>query len=324
MDELVSVIVPIYNSQQHMKACIESIQKQTYANLEIILVDDGSNDNGPSICDVFQEKDSRIQVIHKMNGGVSSARNAGLDRAKGKYVAFIDADDFMDVQMIEKLVQALKREKVELAVCGFTMLSQDGKILGKTEEREMVINEEQALCYTFEEYDFQMAIWNKLYIRSIIEENKIRFHEEITHGEDGLWLCTYLSKCKIIYWTGESYYNYLQVEDSAMNKMQHSKIFDYRQLSVFESLDLTIPQIQEKGQVVFNSFCAHYAGISIGLMIYALQFAAKDKALIQELKGNIKNYRQSFLKSSKYSLKDKLMAILLSTYPTLLKSVLKG
>lgn len=324
MNELVSVIVPIYNAEQHMKSCIESLKNQTYTNIEIILVDDGSTDEGPSICDAYEKEDHRIQVIHKKNTGVSVARNNGLDMAKGTYISFVDADDSISPDMIEKLVQALKNKQVELAVCGFNMVSQMGEFISQTNNRDLVLTEEEALCYAFEEYDFQMAIWNKLYVRSIIEENKIRFQEQITHGEDGLWLCTYLSKCKKVYWMGERYYNYLQVEDSAMNKMQSSRTFDYRQLSVFDSLNLTLPQIQEKGKEVLDAFEAHYAEISIGLMIFALRFVPEDKRLIQKMKRNIKNYRQSFLKSSKYSKKDKLIAILLSTYPTLLKCVLKG
>ncbi|RDU24435.1 glycosyltransferase [Anaerosacchariphilus polymeriproducens] len=324
MKELVSVIVPIYNAESYMTACIESVRSQTYTNIEIILVDDGSSDGGPSICDTYKELDARIQVIHKNNGGVSSARNTGLKMAKGTYISFIDADDTISHQMIEKLVQALEGNRVELAVCGFSMINEAGETLRETAVKELLLSEDEALCYMLEDYDFQMAVWNKLYIRSIIEENQIRFQEQITHGEDGLWLCTYLTKCKKVYWTGEPYYKYLQIESSAMHMMQSSRKFDYRQLSVLESLDLTLTEIKNKHKIVLDTFWAHYVGISVGLMIYALKFAPEDKLLIQKLKKNIKNYLQNFLKSSKYSKKDKLTAILLSTCPTLLKSFLKG
>lgn len=324
MKELVSVIVPIYNAESYMTACIESIRNQTYTNIEIILVDDGSSDGGPSICDTYKEMDARIQVIHKNNGGVSSARNIGLKIAKGKYISFVDADDTISRQMIEKLVQTIEENQVDLAVCGFSMVNEAGEILQETAIRNLLLSGEEALCHTFEDYDFQMAVWNKLYIRSIIEENQIRFHEQITHGEDGLWLCTYLTKCNKVYWTGESYYKYLQVENSAMNKMQSSKQFDYRQLSVLESLELTLVEINGKEKKVLDAFWAHYVGISVGLMIYALKFAPEDKRLIQKLKKNIKNYLQNFLKNSKYSKKDKLTAILVCTCPKLLKRFLKG
>lgn len=324
MKELVSVIVPIYNAERYMKPCIDSIRNQSYTNIEIILVDDGSTDGGPSICDTYKEMDSRIQVIHKKNGGVSAARNAGLEAANGTYLSFVDADDTISQVMIEKLVQAMEKYPIELSICGFSMISQSGEIIGSTKQQEQFLTQEEALCYMFEEYDFQMAIWNKLYLRSIIEENKLRFHEQITHGEDGLWLCMYLTKCQKAYWTGEPYYDYLQVEDSAMNKMQSSKRFDYRQLSALESLDLMFPQLKEIHPVVLEAFWAHYTGISIGLMIYALRLVPDDRRLIRELKENIKRYRRSFLKSSKYRKKDKVTALMLSTCPNLLKNILKG
>lgn len=102
--ETISVIVPVYNAEKYLDRCVESIVAQTYKNLEIILVDDGSTDNSPAICDAWAKKDSRIRVIHKKNGGVSSARNAGLDACTGDYIGFADADDWMEPDMYEVLI----------------------------------------------------------------------------------------------------------------------------------------------------------------------------------------------------------------------------
>ena len=106
----VSVIVPVYNVENYLEECVNSILNQTYENLEIILVDDGSTDNCPQICDDWAKKDKRIKVIHKANGGVSSARNVGLDNATGEYIGFVDSDDYIDITMYEKMLKLLKKE----------------------------------------------------------------------------------------------------------------------------------------------------------------------------------------------------------------------
>lgn len=106
MEKLLSVIIPIYNVEPYLDRCMESIVNQTYKNLEIIMVDDGSPDNCPELCDQWQRKDVRIKVIHKKNGGLSDARNAGLDIASGEYIAFVDSDDFVDLDMYRSMIEA--------------------------------------------------------------------------------------------------------------------------------------------------------------------------------------------------------------------------
>ena len=119
MGELISVIIPIYNVEAYLDECIASVIAQTYSNLEIILVDDGSPDNCPQMCDEWAAKDSRIRVIHKENGGLSDARNAGIDIATGEYIAFVDSDDWIVPEMYEKMLAALKTENA--ATCAWNM-----------------------------------------------------------------------------------------------------------------------------------------------------------------------------------------------------------
>ena len=117
MSDLVSIIVPIYGVEEYLSKCIDSIINQTYKNLEIILVDDGSPDKCPDICDAFEKKDERIKVIHKKNGGLSDARNAGIDTAHGDYIVFVDSDDWIENTMVEHLLFACKKYNVEMATC---------------------------------------------------------------------------------------------------------------------------------------------------------------------------------------------------------------
>ena len=123
--ELISIIVPVYKAEKYLSECIDSIISQTYENFELILIDDGSPDNSGKICDEYAEKDKRIKVIHKENAGVSSARNIGLDNASGEYIAFIDSDDFVDKQYLEKLHCNLKHNDADISLCRLSYYKKD-------------------------------------------------------------------------------------------------------------------------------------------------------------------------------------------------------
>ena len=144
---LVSIIVPVYNVEKYLEKCIESIINQTYSNLEIVLSDDGSTDNSPSICDEYALKDSRIRVIHKSNGGLSDARNAALDIISGKYITFIDSDDYIEKEAIEILVNAMTKYNTLIAHMKSYIISSDYKILENQSTGTMKVS-----LFTSEEY----------------------------------------------------------------------------------------------------------------------------------------------------------------------------
>lgn len=127
--DLISVIVPVYNTKAYLKKCITSIIGSTYENLQIILIDDGSTDDSSGICDYFSAKDSRIEVLHKRNGGASSARNLGLEKARGEYIVFVDSDDYIDSKLIENLYNASIRYNADYVVCGFSTVDTKYKII---------------------------------------------------------------------------------------------------------------------------------------------------------------------------------------------------
>ena len=132
--ELISVIVPVYKVEQYLDKCISSIVNQTYDNLEIILVDDGSPDNCPKICDNWAEKDQRIKVVHKQNGGLSSARNEGIVVATGKYISFIDSDDYIDSQTYEKMIFSITSTEADMCICGMKWVNEDGSLFQGVQE----------------------------------------------------------------------------------------------------------------------------------------------------------------------------------------------
>ena len=171
--DLISIIVPVYKVEAYLDECVQSIVNQTYTNLEIILVDDGSPDRCPEMCDAWAKRDARVRVIHQKNGGAASARNAGLDVARGDYIGFVDSDDYITPWMYETLLCSLKDSQKGMA-CSLTyFLFEDGSITSnvRREDSDLTLDVPQAVNETF----FQKvgnAVWCKLYKRSVIEHSR--------------------------------------------------------------------------------------------------------------------------------------------------------
>lgn len=168
MSDLISVIIPIYKVEEYLDKCISSVVNQTYKNLEIILVDDGSPDNCPTMCDDWAKKDERIRVIHKSNGGLSDARNVGLEIASGDYIAFVDSDDYIKPDMIEKLYAAIRREDADIAACG--ILSCEGEKETAWGCHSVVGVSEQIFAMLYDDTAYPVSALNKLYRRSCWKE----------------------------------------------------------------------------------------------------------------------------------------------------------
>lgn len=203
MNYLVSIIVPIYNVEKYLHKCIDSILNQTLKNIEIILVNDGSTDNCGKIIDEYAKKDERIIVIHKENEGQSSARNKGLDIARGKYIGFVDSDDWLHHDMYENLYNAINESNADLCICGREAYSED-RILGyqiKLENELIDLNEYDIRDYISSKlfYKHTVSSCNKIYKKEIIKNNNIRF-EDVSYvgSEDALFNYQYLLIAKKI------------------------------------------------------------------------------------------------------------------------------
>lgn len=183
-NELISVIVPVYKVEEYLKKCVDSIINQTYSNLEIILVDDGSPDNCGKICDEYAKSDARVKVIHKENGGLSSARNAGLDVAKGEYISFVDSDDMIKESFIEVLYKLCIDNKCDISECGYLRFQSEDELLNKnkaTASIKVYSNYEMQKKIYDEECVKTVVVWNKLYKKYIYEKMRFPFgkiHED--------------------------------------------------------------------------------------------------------------------------------------------------
>lgn len=233
---LISVIIPIYKVEQYLKRCVDSILNQTYTNLEIILVDDGSPDSCPKLCDDYATLDSRVKVVHKENGGLSSARNAGLDICKGEYIAFVDSDDFVSKYFIEYLYQAIVETCVEIGITEYRSFRQDEKSFDKqglvnyTVEKQSL--ERIIVRYSsINSHDSMLTIvsWNKLYKANLF--NKVRFPAGKCY-EDAATTYKILNQCNEFAFIKIPLYYYFLRQDSISGE----KAFTEKYLDLFDAL----------------------------------------------------------------------------------------
>lgn len=211
---MISVIVPVYNVEKYLRKCLDSIINQTYNDWELILVDDGSKDASREICDEYSQNDSRIKVFHKPNGGVSSARNIGIENACGEWIAFVDADDWLDPQYLLSLVNV---KGAEMIVCGYKV---DEDIIHDITRDDFVIdtqNCDYSQNYFNETFFFP---WRRLYRRDIVQKYSIRFEEKLKLSEDTCFICEYLLYCNKIAYIKDSYYHHRS--EVALGKYQLS------------------------------------------------------------------------------------------------------
>ena len=182
VEELVSIIVLVYNVEDFIGKCVESLLKQTYRNIEIILVDDGSYDHSVEIIDKFARMDQRVHAIHQLNKGVSAARNAGLEISSGEYIMFVDGDDWVDADYVSYFLTLIKKTKT-LMVMNKNNYTTSGF---KTRDMDYVVSAEKAIEWIYSE-DICVAVWNKMYNRELLCENKICFNPQIWYGEGMLF-----------------------------------------------------------------------------------------------------------------------------------------
>lgn len=227
--QLVSIIVPIYNAEKYLKECLESILNQTYKNIEIFLINDGSVDKSKEICEYYSKKYSNIKLINKKNEGVSKARNIGIKEAKGKYIFFCDSDDIMFPKQIEKLVTNLIATDSELSICSFINFFDNYIEIEKNNKNfklEKILDKDKMIETIIFKKEYSGYLWNKLFKLDIIKSKKqILFDEKINIVEDQLFVLEYIANIKSLCVTNEELYGYRQNLQSVLHqKFSEKKI----------------------------------------------------------------------------------------------------
>ncbi|VTX69886.1 glycosyltransferase family 2 protein [Gemella haemolysans] len=223
MKERISVIVPVYNVEKYLEKCVNSIVNQTYKNLEIILVDDGATDNSGKLCDELAKIDNRIKVYHKENGGLSDARNYGVERATGDYIGFVDSDDYIDAEMYEKLYEAIKKENADVAECNLKIIYPNRVELYTNEKYFKVCTKQEYLEEYLKIEKVFGSVWTKL-IKSDIAK-KLVFPKGKLY-EDTYYAYDLINVADSYVIMDAPYYNYFMRENSITNAKFNLRIFD--------------------------------------------------------------------------------------------------
>lgn len=315
-DDLISLIVPIYNVEKYLDKCLTSIINQTYQNLEIILIDDGSSDNCPQICDNWAQKDNRIKVIHKKNGGVSEARNTGLDNATGNYIGFVDSDDYLHKDMYLLLLKALKESNSHLAICNYFIVENDKpNQIGISKPPTDILAKELLSDHGIKGFN-----WNKLYSTELLKN--IRFDSNIKIWEDLLFNYQLISNHQIGYaYVSQPLYYYVQRSSSALH--DHYSL-DLTRLNVLEF-------IIEKLTKIDRNMCIEKK-VGYILMFENSKFMRQNQNPnynypdFKHYEEQVRIYLQEGLLTEKINLIDKLKIILAVYFPSgykLLKKISK-
>lgn len=292
---LITVVITAYNIKDYLERSIESVRKQTYSNLEILLVDDGSTDGSGTVCDKYADIDSRIRVIHKKNGGPSEARNVAIEEAKGEYIAFVDGDDWIEENMYENMYLAMEASCSELAICAYKEVSVS-HIQDPTDDTVIFFKEDEALeAFIREEEDIciQNAAWNKLYKKNLLENLRFpvgKLYEEI------VFITKLLHRARGIVYLNQGYYNYVVDRvGSIMNMGVNHRIFT-DQIPLYQEKRAYLESIGRKDLVEIHNFF-FYKRLLLHYLELKKNKPEKYKFYLREIREIIKKENQYFVKS---------------------------
>lgn len=280
---LVSVIVPIYKVEKYLPKCIDSILTQSYKNFELLLIDDGSPDSCGHICDEYQEKDSRIRVFHKQNGGLSDARNYGIVRSKGDYLTFIDSDDYISNNYLKILVNMVQTYEVEMS-CVACVIEKKGVKVPSVNKKNVTrkISKEEALKYVCIKKYFGVSAWGKLFKKELFRD--IRFPVGRLY-EDMLTIPYIIDKCKYVAYSEQQAYFWVQRDGS----ITHSPISE-KELQIFDGLDRLMNFIDSNYPELHDAAICRYIDDSIWNIVHKLIYDEKYASKIVDVRKTCHNY----------------------------------
>jgi glycosyltransferase involved in cell wall biosynthesis len=307
MDQpLISVIIPIYNVELYLARCLDSVLNNTYRNLEILCIDDGSKDSSAAILRSYAEKDSRVVPIIKENGGVSSARNVGLDRMRGDYVCFVDSDDYVHPRYFELLYTAVRESGTEIAVCSYNCVEPDQLVQMEQIQFDLLESQRYSVSQAFRQHNLRVYCWGKL-IRSDLTAN-LRFHEDLGYAEDAVFFAEVCENVHTaITFIPYRLYEYCQREDSLSNLIaipQH--------LQVARRLSRNLHQSNGRDDIYLDQTikrCLHTR--------YLASHILSNREAVRECNAILKDLRKSLKRTSVYDKKEKLRLSILIQFPFL-------
>ena len=316
MDDLISVIIPVYEVEKYIEKCLDSVINQTYTNLEIILVEDGSKDNSSKICDEYAKKDKRIQVIHKENAGVSSARNTGLDKANGKYIAFIDSDDYVDKEYIEYLYNEITKNNADISICGTIDIDENENVCKESKKIEKTLNLEETLQELLQEKYYSSVVWAKMYKAELAK--KVKFNENLKIAEDFDYLYNIIKNLEKtrVNTTKSLYYYKIRTNSATTNSYNENW---GKEIVLSEDV---IKDCKTNFEPLVQYAIRRYIRINYTCMMKVLRQNQDDK-IYKKLQENVKKYLKQYLLSSNISIIEKLKIIFAMYFKSTTKFLLK-
>lgn len=304
MNELISVIIPVYNVEKYLEKCIDSIISQDYANMEIIIINDGSTDASRKICEMYEEKDRRIKLINIENAGVSNARNIGLKNSNGKYITFIDSDDYVEKEYVQKLYKMCISNNADIAICGIMKHNENEKN-NSVHKKDVckILKSEDAIIEMLDERIYYANVWAKMYKLDVIKN--LEFDINLKIGEDLKFnIQAFENANTISVNNGLLLYNYL-IRDSSVTKEKFNDKWQ-GEIDLCESI---INREKQKHPKIYPFAIKRYIRINYSCILKAIR--EKDNISYLKLKSNILKYKkQGIYKNFKLKEKIKLFLVL--------------
>ena len=292
----ISVIVPVYNMAEHLEKSVNTLISQTYKNYEIILIDDGSTDGSSVLCDTLSEQHSTIQVFHKPNGGLSSARNKGIDIATGDFIIFPDPDDWVDENYLSSLIEL--HNDTQLEICGHYIVTPDTCIPHNSQATKTQLTKEFAIINLLKSTAYCGFAWNKMYHLDIIKAHNLRFDEELGMAQDLHFAFRYILLCDKIAYDPEPHYYYYQHEKGVTN-INHP--LTARKISGLKTYEKLLELSQENVPEAIPYVCSTIANLNLNFVYIYKNSGMDDKALLNQLVTSFKKHKKYFFKNKDYS-----------------------
>ena len=304
MDKI-SIIIPVYNVESYIDRCMESILAQDYENIEVLLVDDGSNDNSGYLCDKYAQKDNRVKSFHKPNGGVSSARNFGIAHAEGKYISFVDPDDWLERDTYKNIIEKFDENTDAVFFSYYEDFDDSERIehnpvkSGKVSSKEALFN-----CLIGMGYGYFTSVWNKVFRKSALDRTGVEF-EKYSIAEDELWLTKVLNNFGDVYLLPEKYYHWYQRQGSALRAGHFKKWY-----SALEAKKLVADCLKGQDRL-YDLACAKLYDNTFDIAWQA--YAAGDKETYRFMKSSVAGYKNYFIRNENFSRFKKLRFFVMGT-----------
>lgn len=252
---LVSIIIPVYNVERYVGKCLDSVTNQSYDDIEIIVVNDGSTDGSGEICDQYAKKDQRIKVFHKKNGGLSDARNYGIEKSKGEIIAFVDSDDFVKKDFVGAMYQKMIQENADIVECGYNSIKP---------KRGSASGDDATIRLLIEQETVDIVTWNKLYKKSLFVDNDVWFPKGKKH-EDILTTYKILSKAKKVVYLDKILYCYVDRKESITNTEKTEERLEMRELAAREAIEYFEDNVKLKQAAEVSLLLAKYAYLDFAI-----------------------------------------------------------